>query len=202
MALWLGKRGFLWWCELVLPVVGRGRGQHSTAAGSAYRMQWQCSDTPGNPLSSPVPRLSRIAMQYTDVSSCWTQLGVWGRQWLKPSRPGSRDVRLAPWPLGREDASHEPPTQSPAGAHRAQTPMRGQRKGGAAERARAGRSEVREARARSRGNSRSEHNAAAETATRETRAARHTRRDRVLFVTRAERASCCRGKRRPSVTLP
>ena len=64
MALWLGKRGFLWWCELVLPVVGRGRGQHSTAGSK--KMQWQCSDTPGTPLSSPAPRLPRIATQYTD----------------------------------------------------------------------------------------------------------------------------------------
>ena len=31
VALWLGKRGFLWWCEFVSAVVGRGRGQHSTA---------------------------------------------------------------------------------------------------------------------------------------------------------------------------
>ena len=45
------------------------------------------------------------------VSSCWTQLGVLGRQWLKPSRPGSRDVRLTPWPLGREGASRKTTTK-------------------------------------------------------------------------------------------
>ena len=45
------------------------------------------------------------------VLSCWTQLGVLGRQWLKPSRPGSRDVRLTSWPLGREGASRKTTTK-------------------------------------------------------------------------------------------
>ena len=42
-----------------------------------------------------------------NVSRCWTQLGVLGRQWLRPSRPDNRDVRLAPWSLGREGASRK-----------------------------------------------------------------------------------------------
>jgi len=45
-----------------------------------------------------------------EISSCWTQLGVWSRQWLKSSRPGSRDARLTPRPVGREGASRKATT--------------------------------------------------------------------------------------------
>ena len=65
---------------------------------------------------------------------------------------------------GREGASLQPPTQRPAGALLAgRSPYCGPREGGStAERARASRSALQEARARSRGSSRSEHDAATE----------------------------------------
>ena len=66
------------------------------------------------------------------------------------------DVSPASQPPGREGASLQPPTQSPAGAHRAQS-LRGAREAGERGRAGArGRIDTREACARSRGRSRGE----------------------------------------------
>ena len=67
----LGKSGFPWWCELVSPVVGKGRGEHSTA-GSA-----ECSDsavTHQKPPSLPQPRDCHVLLRNTQtfprISSC------------------------------------------------------------------------------------------------------------------------------------
>ena len=59
-----GEGGVLWWCELVLPVVGRGRGQRITA-GSAG-----CSDsavTHQEPPSLPQPRDCHVLLRNTQT---------------------------------------------------------------------------------------------------------------------------------------
>jgi len=117
-----------------------------------------------NPPLFPAPRPSSIAYSNTGTSRVPGLSWVWGWHGLKPSRPSGLWRQLTPQPLsegGRFPPAADPkPRWSPSGW--AQSPLRGQERGeSTAERARATGSTIREARERSRGSSRSEHDAAA-----------------------------------------